>query len=81
MKINGKMIKFNLNNDGSVEMNSIPHAGSKIKIENSLYKIVIEYDKVIGSGYETRAMTGSIQLTDIKNGNTIVKKIFGVCGC
>ena len=81
MKINGKMIKFNLNNDGSVEMNSIPHAGSKIKIENSLYKIVIEYDKVIEAGYETRAMTGTIQLTDIKSGNTVVKKIFGVCGC
>jgi hypothetical protein len=74
IKINGVLTKLIRVDDG---MNI---SYGKLEFKNDNYEMEIELNKVEEAGYETAYMTGKIILKD-KNGKTISKIMYGLCGC
>jgi len=78
LKINGVLTKFTLIEDSAKGEALSGRFKAKFKSDN--YEIEIEYSKTGEHGYESSNMKGTIKLTD-KNGKTVVKTMYGLCGC
>ncbi|MDR2009759.1 MAG: hypothetical protein LBQ22_04685 [Bacteroidales bacterium] len=77
VKINGVLTKFTRIDDGNDEVH---FSDFKTKFKNDNYEIEIEFNAVVGEGYESSLIIGRIKLTNRK-GTTITKTMYGLCGC
>ena len=74
IKINGVLTKL-IRVDGGDNISY-----GKLKFKNDNYEMEIEFNEPKEEGYEAVHMTGKIKLKD-KNGKTISKVMYGLCGC